>query len=122
MSRREPSGSQSNNRSSACQARYAPSRKKNDDADAEQLRIRSHRPRGEHVDEQQPHTDELRESTNIEQDLHDRALVLSRIRLRVSPTRPARLASPQIRSKFFSISRRVSLNMTGRPCGQIVEY
>ncbi len=28
----------------------------------------------------------------------------------------------QIRSKFFSISRRVSLSMTGRPCGHTVEY
>ena len=28
----------------------------------------------------------------------------------------------QIRSKFFSISRRVSRSITGRPCGQTVEY
>jgi len=31
-------------------------------------------------------------------------------------------SAPQIRSKFLSTSRLVSRNMTGRPCGQIVEY
>lgn len=68
------------------------------DADGEWLRLRSHRSRHDDVDEQQPHAEQLPKPAEIkEEGLH-------------------------IRSKFFSISRRVSLSITGRPCGQIVEY
>src|SRR5262249_18042874 len=86
-------------RRSTRQARQAPAAQKNHDARPEQPRARPHRARREQIDEEQPHTDQLRESADVE-----------------------RAPRHQIRSKFFSISRRVNRSITGRPCGQIVEY
>ena len=64
---------------------------------ANSFAIRSERPGGEDVDEQQPHAEQLGGPPDV-------------------------IERDQIRSKFFSISRRVSRSITGRPCGQTVEY
>ena len=77
-----------------------PARQEDADADREQPRAGAERAGRDQIDEQQPHTDELGEPCKV-------------------VNRP--LSSRQIRSKFFSISRRVRRSITGRPCGQTVE-
>src|SRR5262249_51446647 len=99
-------------------ARESPAAEKNHDAGSEQPRARSKRTGGEEVDEQQPHTDELRAASRVVEGLRHVSLGgsgcgLLAVRLETSD---ARL---YIRSKFFSISRRVRRSITGRPCGQI---
>jgi hypothetical protein len=69
-------------------------------ADREQAWAGAHWTGGEQIDEQHPHADKLAAASEIVE----------------------ALAHAQIRSKFFSISRLVSRSITGRPCGQTVEY
>jgi hypothetical protein len=86
----------------AHRARQTPTGEKDRDTDGEQTRVGPHRTCGEHIDEQNPHADDLSESPKVVDRLcHE---------------------STQILSKFFSISRRVSRSITGRPCGQTLEY
>src|ERR1051325_6568114 len=81
--------------------RQPPTAEKHGDPGGEQPRVRTHRSRGEQIDEQKPHSEQLSTAA----DVIERAQQHS-----------------YMRSKFFSISRRVSRSMTGRPCGQTVEY
>src|SRR5262245_66612592 len=84
---------------STCQACQAPSDDEHDDAERKDFRTRTEGPRRHDVDEQFEHAEELQETARVEDGLLH-----------------------QILSKFFSISRRVSRSITGRPCGHTVEY
>ena len=79
-------------------ARQAPAGEERGYAHREQAWAWPHWAGGRHVNQQNPHADELPEATKVIE------------------------RSSQMRSKFFSISRRVSRSITGRPCGQTVEY
>jgi hypothetical protein len=83
------------------QAQQSPTGQKHRNADGKETRIGPERPGGEQIDEQDPHPRDLSRSRQVIQ-------ALRHVR--------------QIRSKFFSTSRRLRRSMTGRPCGQTVEY
>ena len=86
--------------------RQRPPDEKHRHAHREQPRVRTERTGRKDIDEQDPHADELSEPTEIVE----------------APASSKSPSDAQIRSKFFSISRRVSRSITGRPCGQTLEY
>src|SRR5829696_8417528 len=86
--------SQSNPSASACQAGCAPSCKKNDDTRAKQLRVGPERAGHHHVDEQQPHTNQLcAASAVIQNALPHRPTCLT---APTCPTRPHRSNRPPL--------------------------
>src|SRR5947207_1350150 len=103
-------------RSSASRAdsRQSPPGEERAHARGKQPRIRSERTGGKHIDEQNPHTDELSESAHIVQGC---CHLSARSPPSASSARLSALVRDQIRSKFFSISLRVRRSITGRPCG-----
>src|SRR4029450_2005684 len=83
--------------------RPTPPAKKDCHAQGKKPWTRSQGTCGKDVDEQDPHPGQLSEASEVKHRTSHRQLLF------------------YMRSKFFSISRRVSRSMTGRPCGQTVE-
>ena len=103
--------------------RDAPADRKHDDPSCKEARARPKGTRGDEIDQQEPHAKQLRAATNVVESSHattsgSRPLVPSAVLGGSSQSAPG----VQIRSKFFSTSRLVRRSMTGRPCGQTVEY
>ena len=93
----------------AAGSRETPSGEKHGDSSGKKARVGPQRAGREDIDQQNPHPQQLTESADVIQRL-----------THGGETRERELS--YIRSKFFSISRRVRRSMTGRPCGQTVEY
>src|SRR5688572_19820202 len=81
---------------------HQPADDEHHDAHVERIRSGSHRTSHEDVEQQNPHRERLQKAADPPQSGAD--------------------AWTHMRWKFFSISRRVSRNITGRPCGHTVEY
>jgi hypothetical protein len=85
-------------------AGQTPAGEKHPDAGGKQLKARSQWPRRDDIDEEHDHPDELPEtSEEVNSGSHK------------GHSEVTRETKGQIRSKFFSISRRVNRSITGRP-------
>src|SRR5688572_4871632 len=81
---------------------HQPADDEHHNADVERIGRRPHRPGHKDVEQQNPHRKSLQKTAHPPERRPD--------------------SWTHMRWKFFSISRRVSRSITGRPCGHTVEY